>query len=164
MTEPRPGGVAQSMNNMNLVQTFANNGGPITYFQNFEDAQLAFLDLGDDPSFTTPAGSTWEDGSERVGGVCADYAPPATQVCGGSGIVSRISEVCYPDVGDTDLKTALTEKTSMYKYCNEDDAAWRCVKSCSASSACAANSRVTSTARPATELAPLLKHSSRRPP
>ena len=38
MTEPRPGGVAQSMNNMNLVQTFANNGGPITYFQNFEDA------------------------------------------------------------------------------------------------------------------------------
>ena len=130
MTEPRPGGVAQSMNNMNLVQTFANNGGPITYFQNFEDAQLAFLDLGDDPSFTTPAGSTWEDGSERVGGVCADYAPPDTQVCGGSGIVSRISEVCYPDVGDTDLKTALTEKTSMYKYCNEDDAAWRCVKSC----------------------------------
>ena len=118
------------MNNKNLIQTFVNNGGPITYFQNFEDAQLAYLDLGDDPSFTTPADSTWEDGTERSG-VCADYAPPAEKVCGGGGIVSRIGEVCYPDGADTtDLKTALTGKTSMYKYCNEDDAAWRCVKSC----------------------------------
>eukprot|EP01046_Picozoa_sp_COSAG06_P072291 COSAG06_NODE_21088_length_769_cov_3.743284_2_plen_143_part_01 len=121
------------MNNMNLVQTFANNAGPITYFQNFEDAQLVKLELGDDPSFLTPEGSMWGDGSgPREPKGCDYYKPyvnPITQTsCGGGTIISRLSGdggcVTEPGVEPS------PEMHNYYEYCNDDGAAWRCLKSC----------------------------------
>ena len=118
------------MNNKNLVQTFANNKGPITYFQTFEDAQLVFLDLGDDPDFVTPEDATYDDPAATPRGDtpekrkgCSDYKSEAK--CGGGSIVSRITGngKCIADATATSV-------TNYNQFCNSDDASWRCLKSC----------------------------------
>lgn len=124
------------MNNKNLVRTFAINAGPITYFQSFEDAQLVFLKLNDDPSFTSPEGATWLDGTPRPAGeLCASYDPRRTNTdysvdttqpfCGGGSVVSRIANgACPANDG------AAAPGGNLYQFCNSDDAAWRCLVSC----------------------------------
>jgi class 3 adenylate cyclase len=126
------------MNNENLVNTFANNAGPITYFQNFEDAQLVKLELSDDPSFRTPEGSLWgpneagQMGGPRDQKNCDYYKPyvnPITKTsCGGGSIISRLSGDggCVQEPG----VEPSPEMHNYYEYCNADDAAWRCLKSC----------------------------------
>jgi len=120
------------MNNKNLVQTFADNAGPITYFQTFEDAQLVYMKLNDDPSFTSPEDQTWgTSGTPRPGGLpCSAYDPrrdlafaldETADFRGGGSIVSRIDAAGDGDSVPGDV---------LYKFCNSDDAAWRCLVSC----------------------------------
>ena len=111
------------MNNENLVQTFAQNKGPITYFQNFENAQLVYMKLSDDPEFMTPEGQTYTDGSVRDPKPCAHYK--ASTDCGGGSIISRIagSAGCIPNAGSA-------AADNYNEYCNSDDASWRCLESC----------------------------------
>lgn len=120
------------MSNEKLVQTFANNAGPITYFQNFENAQLVFLKLGDDPTFKSPAG-VFSDGSPRdAGKTCSFYKTSNT--CGGGTIVSRLSgssmNSATADNCITTPNDATTGATTFNEFCNEDGASWRCLESC----------------------------------
>jgi class 3 adenylate cyclase len=110
--------IIEAVDNDHLLKAFAHNDGPITYFQNFEDAQLVHLELLDDPDFTAPTSA-----GSRAGARCNTYRAPTT--CGmnmeGGRILSTIAGWC-----DGNLNVA----NNNFQYCKEDGAAVACPVAC----------------------------------
>jgi class 3 adenylate cyclase len=81
--------IIETMPNDKLLEAFGQNDGPITYFQNFEDAQLAHLELLDD--------TNWKD---ETGKGCSDYQP--LDECGmtlsGATVVAKVSDWCSQNI------------------------------------------------------------------
>lgn len=114
--------IIEAVSNKQLLDSLAHNDGPITYFQNFEDAQLVRLELLDDPNWETLAG-TRNDGTTRAAGQkCGTYAPATT--CGmameGGRMIAGVAEWC----------PANSPSGGNFQYCKEDGAANACPVSC----------------------------------
>jgi class 3 adenylate cyclase len=107
----------ETMPNDKLLQAFAVNDGPITFFQNFEDAQLAQLQLLDDPTWT----SSTTNGNHN----CASYAP--VDECGmlesGSTVVSQVADWCPNQASGASA-------ASQYANCELHGADIKCPESC----------------------------------
>jgi len=146
----------EDMHKKDLVQTFSRRTGPLTYFQNFEEAQLCELQLQDASNtrdFTSTTGTERADaawpgdanlaitGSYKKG--CANYrakfssgvtAGFSTWTNAGAAGTARGNPVEKPDVAETIAKNG-PDLTNFRSCATDKDeqgtpATWICIQAC----------------------------------